>query len=135
MRPLPIAGDEVVFSEGDHGSEMYIVVNGMCESYKRVDSMDFTPRAKLGSPLLVNVIFLFFLNAVYHDVCFGSCLLFFVGGHHNLPDEMPPRGDFIVPENIVVDGLRFRRRCHYRQRRHPTQVCVSAGMPPPVNQL
>jgi len=36
----------------------------------------------------------------------------------NLPDEMPPRGGFILPENLVLAGLRFRRRCHYCRRCH-----------------
>ena len=32
-----------------------------------------------------------------------------------LPDEMPPRGGFIPPDNLVLADLRFRRRCHYRR--------------------
>ena len=35
-----------------------------------------------------------------------------------LPDEMSPRGGFILPENLVLAGSRFRRWCHYRRRCH-----------------
>ena len=33
-------------------------------------------------------------------------------------DEMPPRGGFTQPERLVLAGIRFRRRCHYRWRCH-----------------
>ena len=35
-----------------------------------------------------------------------------------LPDEMPPRDGFILPEILVLAGLSFRRRCHYSRRCH-----------------
>ena len=33
-------------------------------------------------------------------------------GEHTLTDEMPPREGFILPETLVLTGLRFHRRCH-----------------------
>ena len=38
--------------------------------------------------------------------------------HTAYRDELPPRGGFMQPETLVLAGLRFRRRCHYRQRCH-----------------
>ena len=35
-----------------------------------------------------------------------------------LPDEMPPRGGLLLPETLVLDDVRFRRRCHYSRRWH-----------------
>ena len=52
-------------------------------------------------------------------VGWGAC-----GAWSTLPDKMPPRG-FILAENLVLAGLRFRRRWHYRRRCHS----VLAGRP------
>ena len=36
-----------------------------------------------------------------------------------LLDATPPRGIFILPETLVLAGVRFRRRCHLRRRCQP----------------
>ena len=33
-----------------------------------------------------------------------------------LPDDLPPRAGFILPENLVVAGVKIRRWCHYRRQ-------------------
>ena len=48
--------------------------------------------------------------------------------------EMPPRGGFILPENLVLAGPRFRRRCHYRGR-CPSVLGVSAEIKPSLGPL
>ena len=35
-----------------------------------------------------------------------------------LPDEMPLCWGFILPENLVLTGIRFRQRCYYRRPYH-----------------
>ena len=50
-------------------------------------------------------------------------------GSRGIADEIPPRGGFILPENLVLAGLQFRRRWHYRHRTR-----VSAGMLPPLGR-